>query len=379
MAKIRKGNNTAPNRKQKQKMKEESYSELRDASIEKVVENIHKQFGNDSIMLMTGAANCNVQVISSGSIKLDEALGVGGLPRGRIIEIYGREAGGKTTLGLSIIAEAQRISECNGDEKQVAIVEPECALNRSLIDSVGVNPSSLLLSQPDCGEEALEITQMLVESAKFSVVMVDSVAALVPREELYGEIGDTHIGAQARMMGQGLRKLSGAVKRSGTMLIFINQIRYKIGSLFGNPETTTGGNALKFFASIRLEINKGKVIKTGDKIIGHLATVKVVKNKLAPPYNEIRTEIIFGKGFNRTGEILDMASLYGITKESGSWISYKDERLGQGRNAVCAVLNSNPSLKEEIYNNVKIAMASDNSLGNKIGEQNQEEDEDEDD
>jgi recombination protein RecA len=304
---------------------------------------IEKQFGKGSVMRLGDAsATYDVEAISTGSLGLDIALGVGGLPRGRIIEIYGPESSGKTTLTLQVIAEAQRAGGT------AAFVDAEHALDPVYAEKLGVNVKDLLVSQPDTGEQALEITDMLVRSGAVDVIVVDSVAALTPKAEIEGEMGDAHVGLQARLMSQALRKLTGNIKRSNAIVIFINQIRMKIGVMFGNPETTTGGNALKFYASVRLDIRRIGAIKSGEEVIGNQTRVKVVKNKVAPPFREAEFEIMYGAGISRVGEIIDMGVQQGFIEKSGSWFSYNGERIGQGKENARAFLTQHPEIAQEI-------------------------------
>jgi recombination protein RecA len=283
-----------------------------------------------------------VEAISTGSLGLDIALGVGGLPRGRVVEIYGPESSGKTTLTLQVIAEAQRMGGT------AAFVDAEHALDPLYAEKLGVNIKDLLVSQPDTGEQALEITDMLVRSGAVDVVVVDSVAALTPKAEIEGEMGDSHMGLQARLMSQALRKLTGNIKRSNCMVIFINQIRMKIGVMFGNPETTTGGNALKFYASVRLDIRRIGALKNGEEVIGNQTRVKVVKNKVAPPFREAEFEIMYGQGISRNGEIIDMGVAHNFIEKSGSWYAYNGERIGQGKENARAYLEQNPAIAKDI-------------------------------
>jgi recombination protein RecA len=304
---------------------------------------IEKQFGKGSVMRLGDAgASYDVEAISTGSLGLDIALGVGGLPRGRVIEIYGPESSGKTTLALTAIAQVQR------QGGTAAFVDAEHALDPAYAEKLGVNVNELLVSQPDNGEQALEITDMLVRSGAVDVVVVDSVAALTPKAEIEGEMGDMQMGAQARLMSQALRKLTGNIKRSNTMVIFINQIRMKIGVMFGNPETTTGGNALKFYASVRLDIRRIGAIKAGEEVVGNQTRVKVVKNKVAPPFREAEFEIMYGTGISREGEIIELGVLHNMIEKSGSWYSYKGERIGQGKENVREHLRQHPETAREI-------------------------------
>jgi recombination protein RecA len=304
---------------------------------------IEKQFGKGSVMRLGDAsATYDVEVVSTGSLGLDIALGVGGLPRGRIIEIYGPESSGKTTLTLQVIAEAQRVGGT------AAFVDAEHALDPAYAGKLGVNVQELLVSQPDTGEQALEITDMLVRSGAVDIVVVDSVAALTPKAEIEGEMGDSHMGLQARLMSQALRKLTGNIKRSNTIVIFINQIRMKIGVMFGNPETTTGGNALKFYASVRLDIRRIGALKSGEEVIGNQTRVKVVKNKVAPPFREAEFEIMYGAGISRVGELIDIGVAQGLVEKSGSWYSYNGERIGQGKENARNFLDEHPEIARDI-------------------------------
>jgi recombination protein RecA len=304
---------------------------------------IEKQFGKGSVMRLGDAsASYDVEAVSTGSLGLDIALGVGGLPRGRVIEIYGPESSGKTTLTLQVIAEAQRAGGT------AAFVDAEHALDPVYAEKLGVNVQELLVSQPDTGEQALEITDMLVRSSAVDIIVIDSVAALTPKAEIEGEMGDAHVGLQARLMSQALRKLTGNIKRSNTIVIFINQIRMKIGVMFGNPETTTGGNALKFYASVRLDIRRIGALKSGEEVIGNQTRVKVVKNKVAPPFREAEFEIMYGQGISRVGEIIDIGVLQGFVEKSGSWYSYNGERIGQGKENARTFLNERPEIAQAI-------------------------------
>jgi recombination protein RecA len=304
---------------------------------------IEKQFGKGSVMRLGDAsASYDVEAVSTGSLGLDIALGVGGLPRGRVIEIYGPESSGKTTLTLQVIAEAQRVGGT------AAFVDAEHALDPAYAEKLGVNVQELLVSQPDTGEQALEITDMLVRSSAVDIIVVDSVAALTPKAEIEGEMGDAHVGLQARLMSQALRKLTGNIKRSNTIVIFIDQIRMKIGVMFGNPETTTGGNALKFYASVRLDIRRIGALKNGEEVIGNQTRVKVVKNKVAPPFREAEFEIMYGRGISRVGEIIDIGVLQGFVEKSGSWYSYKGERIGQGKENARTFLEQRPEIAQDI-------------------------------
>jgi recombination protein RecA len=318
-------------------------------ALELAVGAIEKQFGKGSIMRLGTNEPLvrDVQAISTGSLSLDIALGIGGLPKGRIVEIYGPESSGKTTLALSTIAQAQKAGGV------VAFVDAEHALDVGYARKLGVRTEDLLISQPDTGEQALEITETLVRSGAIDVLVVDSVAALVPRAEIEGDMGDSHVGLQARLMSQALRKLTAAISRSQCMVIFINQIRMKIGVMFGNPETTTGGNALKFYASVRLDIRRIGALKNGDEVIGNQTRVKVVKNKVAPPFREAEFEIMYGQGISRNGEIIDMGVTHGFVEKSGSWYSYNGERIGQGKENARNYLEQNPDKAKEIENKLR--------------------------
>ncbi|MEO8309035.1 MAG: recombinase RecA [Pseudomonadota bacterium] len=309
---------------------------------------IEKQFGKGSVMRLGDAtAAYDVEAISTGSLGLDIALGIGGLPRGRVVEIYGPESSGKTTLTLQVIAEVQRAGGT------AAFVDAEHALDPAYAQKLGVNIDDLLVSQPDNGEQALEITDMLVRSSAVDVIVIDSVAALTPKAEIEGEMGEMQLGLHARLMSQALRKLTGNIKRSNTMVIFINQIRMKIGVMFGNPETTTGGNALKFYASVRLDIRRIGAIKNGEEVVGNQTRVKVVKNKVAPPFREAEFEIMYGAGISREGEIIDLGSEHGIIEKSGAWYSYKGERIGQGKDNTRNFLKEHPEMARDIEGQVR--------------------------
>lgn len=310
------------------------------------LETIEKQFGKGSIMKLGEAHKTNVETISTGSLSLDLALG-GGIPKGRIIEVYGPESSGKTTLTLHVIAEIQR----NGGT--AAFIDAEHALDPAYAKKVGVDTDNLLISQPDNGEQALEIAETLVRSNAVDLVVVDSVAALVPRAEIEGDMGDSHMGLQARLMSQALRKLTGIINRSNTTVIFINQIRMKIGVMFGNPETTTGGNALKFYSSVRMDIRRISQIKQGDDIIGNRTKVKVVKNKIAPPFRIAEFDIMYNQGISRSGDVLDLAVEKELVEKSGAWFSYKDEKIAQGREAAKKYLEENPKIMEELSKKVR--------------------------
>jgi len=312
---------------------------------------IEKQFGKGSVMRMgDNSAVRNMEAISTGSLGLDIALGIGGVPKGRVIEIYGPESSGKTTLTLHIVAEAQKKGGT------AAFVDAEHALDPQYAEKLGVNMDELLVSQPDTGEQALEITDMLVRSGAVDVVVVDSVAALTPRAEIEGEMGDSHVGLQARLMSQALRKLTANIKRSNCIVIFINQIRMKIGVMFGSPETTTGGNALKFYASVRMDIRRTGAIKRGDEVVGNETRVKVVKNKVAPPFKQANFEIMYGEGISREGEIIDLGVQHGIVDKSGSWYSYKGDKIGQGKENVRNFLKENPDVAAEIEGSIRASV-----------------------
>jgi len=309
---------------------------------------IEKQFGKGSVMRMGDASAVrNVEAISTGSLGLDIALGVGGLPKGRVVEIYGPESSGKTTLTLQVIAECQKAGGT------AAFVDAEHALDPQYAGRLGVNVDDLLVSQPDTGEQALEITDMLVRSGAVDVVVVDSVAALTPKAEIEGDMGDTHVGLQARLMSQALRKLTGNIKRSNTLVIFINQIRMKIGVMFGNPETTTGGNALKFYSSVRLDIRRIGAIKKGDEVIGNETRVKVLKNKVAPPFKQVEFDLLYNEGISREGEIIDLGVKEGIVDKSGAWYSYNGDRIGQGKDNVRNFLKEHPDMAQEIETQIR--------------------------
>ncbi len=311
-------------------------------ALELAISQIDRQFGKGSVMKLGDKTTMNIDVIPTGAISIDAALGIGGVPRGRIIEIYGPESSGKTTLALHIIAEAQKLGGL------AAFIDAEHALDAVYAKNLGVNTDDLLISQPDSGEQALEITETLVRSGALDVIVVDSVAALVPRAELEGEMGDAQMGLQARLMSQAMRKLSGAISKSNCCVIFINQIREKIGVMFGNPETTTGGRALKFYSSVRMDVRRIASIKDKDAVIGNRTKVKVVKNKVAPPFREAEFDIMYGTGISKEGDIIDAAVKYEVIEKSGTWFSYGTERLGQGRENVKRFLMENPDIYEEI-------------------------------
>ena len=328
-------------------------------ALEVALSQIEKQFGKGSVMKLGEYKAMNVEAIPTGALGLDIALGIGGVPRGRIIEIFGPESSGKTTLALHIIAEAQKM---NGE---AAFIDAEHALDPVYAKHLGVDIDNLIVSQPDTGEQALEITESLVRSGALDVIVVDSVAALVPKAEIDGDMGDSHMGLQARLMSQALRKLAGAINKSKKVIIFINQLREKIGVMFGNPETTTGGRALKFYASVRLDIRKIEIIKQDGEVIGNRARVKVIKNKVAPPFREAEFDIVYGKGISKEGNILDMAVNLDIIEKSGSWFSYNGEKIGQGRENVKQYLHNNPEVMEEVEKKVRdnFEQAFEKSLG----------------
>jgi recombination protein RecA len=312
---------------------------------------IEKQFGKGSIMrLGDGEVESDIQAVSTGSLGLDIALGIGGLPRGRVVEIYGPESSGKTTLTLQVIAEMQKLGGT------AAFIDAEHALDTSYAQKLGVNVSDLLISQPDTGEQALEIADMLVRSGGVDIVVIDSVAALTPKAEIEGEMGDQLPGLQARLMSQALRKLTGNIKRTNTLVIFINQIRMKIGVMFGNPETTTGGNALKFYASVRLDIRRTGSIKKGDEVVGNETKVKVVKNKVSPPFKQAEFDILYGEGISREGEILELGVLHKLVDKAGAWYAYNGERIGQGKDNAREFLRANAGLAREIENRIRVAI-----------------------
>src|SRR5467141_3102746 len=321
--------------------------EAKAKALQAALAQIEKQFGKGSIMKMDSAAAQDVQVVSTGSLGLDIALGVGGLPRGRVVEIYGPESSGKTTLTLSVIAQAHKLGGT------AAFIDAENALDPQYAAKLGVKIEELLISQPDTGEQALEIADMLVRSGSVDVIVIDSVAALTPKAEIEGEMGEPQMGLQARLMSQALRKLTSNIKRTNTLVIFINQIRMKIGVLFGNPETTTGGNALKFYASVRMDIRRIGSIKRGDEVIGSETRVKVVKNKVAPPFREAEFEIMYGQGISREGEIIELASAQGIIEKSGAWYAYKGNRIGQGKDNARTYLQANKEVAREIEEQVR--------------------------
>ncbi|MDP4163426.1 MAG: recombinase RecA [Bacillota bacterium] len=319
----------------------------RQAALEMALKQIEKQFGKGSIMKLGEQTDRRISTVPSGSLALDAALGVGGYPRGRVIEIYGPESSGKTTVALHAIAEVQ------AKGGQAAFIDAEHALDPAYAQKLGVNIDELLLSQPDTGEQALEIAEALVRSGAIDIIVVDSVAALVPKAEIEGEMGDSHVGLQARLMSQALRKLSGSINKSKTIAIFINQIREKIGVMFGNPETTPGGRALKFYSTVRLEVRRAEALKQGNDIVGNKTKIKVVKNKVAPPFRTAEVDIMYGEGISKEGETIDLGSELDIVQKSGSWYSYNEERLGQGRENAKQFLKENPQLRIEISQKIR--------------------------
>lgn len=324
-------------------------ADQRKAALDVAIRKIEKNFGKGSIMRMGDAADMKIATISSGSLAIDKALGVGGYPRGRIVEIYGPESSGKTTVALQAVAEVQR------QGGTAAYIDAENALDPQYAEALGVNVDDLLLSQPDTGEEGLEIADALISSGAVDLVVVDSVAALVPRAEIEGEMGDAHVGLQARLMSQALRKLSGEINKTKTIAIFINQIREKVGVMFGNPETTTGGRALKFYSTIRMEIRRAEQIKNGTNVVGNRTKIKIVKNKVAPPFKRAEVDIMYGEGISKTGELLDMAVEKDLVNKSGAWYSYGDERIGQGRENAKQWLADHPDAMAELMNKVRVA------------------------
>jgi recombination protein RecA len=319
----------------------------KDRALQAALAQIERQFGKGSMMRLGDREQVSIPAISTGSLGLDIALGIGGLPRGRVVEIYGPESSGKTTLTLQVIAEAQRKGGT------CAFIDAEHALDPIYAESLGVNTDDLLVSQPDTGEQALEICDMIVRSGAVDVVVVDSVAALTPKAEIEGEMGDSHVGLQARLMSQALRKMTANIKNSNTLVIFINQIRMKIGVMFGSPETTTGGNALKFYSSVRLDIRRIGAVKEGDEVIGNETRVKVVKNKVAPPFRQTEFQILYGQGINHMGEVLDLGVQQGLVEKSGAWYAYKSDRIGQGRKNAADFLAANPEICAEIETEIR--------------------------
>ncbi|MDD1382908.1 recombinase RecA [Limosilactobacillus reuteri] len=353
-------------------------ADQRKAALDVAIRKIEKNFGKGSIMRMGDATDMKVASVSSGSLAIDKALGIGGYPRGRIVEIYGPESSGKTTVALHAVAEVQR------QGGTAAYIDAENALDPQYAEALGVNIDDLLLSQPDSGEEGLEIADALISSGAVDLVIVDSVAALVPRAEIDGDMGDTHVGLQARLMSQALRKLSGEINKTKTIAIFINQIREKVGVMFGNPETTTGGRALKFYSTIRMEIRRAEQIKNGTDVIGNKAKVKIVKNKVAPPFKRCEVDIMYGEGISKTGELLDMAVENDLVDKSGAWYSYGNERIGQGRENAKKWLKEHPDSMNELMDKVRVANGMeplnekstketvDNKASGKTGENKQE-------
>ena len=318
-----------------------------DKTLDQVLADIEKQFGKGSVMKLGEREHMNIDVVPSGSISLDVALGIGGLPKGRIVEIYGPESSGKTTFALHVIAEAQKLGG------RAAFIDAEHALDPTYAEKIGVNIDDLLLSQPDNGEQALEICEALVRSGAISVIVIDSVAALVPQAEIEGEMGDSHVGLQARLMSQALRKLSPVINKTNTICIFINQLREKVGVMFGNPEVTPGGRALKFYSSVRLEIRRSEQIKEGTDVVGNKTNIKVVKNKMAPPFKTCTVDIMYGEGISKNGELVDMAAEAGIIEKSGAWYAYNGDKLGQGRENVKELFKTNTKLRDEIEKKVR--------------------------
>lgn len=363
------------NRKKKEEF---DLADQRKAALDVAIRKIEKNFGKGSIMRMGDATDMKVASVSSGSLAIDKALGIGGYPRGRIVEIYGPESSGKTTVALHAVAEVQR------QGGTAAYIDAENALDPQYAEALGVNIDDLLLSQPDSGEEGLEIADALISSGAVDLVIVDSVAALVPRAEIDGDMGDTHVGLQARLMSQALRKLSGEINKTKTIAIFINQIREKVGVMFGNPETTTGGRALKFYSTIRMEIRRAEQIKNGTDVIGNKAKVKIVKNKVAPPFKRCEVDIMYGEGISKTGELLDMAVENDLVDKSGAWYSYGNERIGQGRENAKKWLKEHPDSMNELMDKVRVANGMeplnekstketvDNKASGKTGENKQE-------
>jgi recombination protein RecA len=338
----------------------------RKAALEMALRQIEKQFGKGSVMKLGESTHLNVEVVSSGSLALDIALGIGGLPRGRVIEVFGPESSGKTTVALHAIAEVQKTGG------QAAFIDAEHALDPKYAKNLGVNIDELLLSQPDTGEQALEIAEALVRSGAVDIIVVDSVAALVPKAEIEGEMGDSHVGLQARLMSQALRKLSGSISKSKTICIFINQLREKVGVMFGNPETTPGGRALKFYSSVRLDVRRIETLKQGNDMIGNRTRIKVVKNKVAPPFKQAEIDIMYGEGISREGSIVDIGTEMDIVNKSGAWYSYEGERLGQGRENSKQYLKENPKIAEAIE--LRIREGASLVPGSPMGEMDEDED-----
>jgi len=343
----------------------------KDKALSAALAQIDRQFGKGSIMRLGDRQEQGIPAISTGSLGLDVALGIGGLPKGRIVEIYGPESSGKTTLTLQVVAEAQKVGAT------CAFVDAEHALDPSYAEKLGVNTEDLLISQPDTGEQALEITDMLVRSNAVDVIVIDSVAALTPRAEIEGDMGDHHVGLQARLMSQALRKITGNIKNANCLVIFINQIRMKIGVMFGNPETTTGGNALKFYSSVRLDIRRTGAVKQGEEVIGNETRVKVVKNKVAPPFKQAEFQILYNQGINRQGEIIDFGVKLGLVDKAGAWYAYKGNKIGQGKTNACQFLNENPDISKEIDQQIRQQLLNtgekDAPVKEALGEENVEE------
>ena len=335
----------------------------KDKTLDQVLADIEKQFGKGAIMKLGEKGVKNIDVVSSGSIALDQALGVGGYPKGRIIEVFGPESSGKTTIALHAIAEVQKTGG------RAAFIDAEHALDPVYAKKLGVDTDELLLSQPDTGEQALEIVEALVRSEAMSIIVIDSVAALVPQAEIEGEMGDSHVGLQARLMSQALRKLSGIINKTNTICIFINQLREKVGVMFGNPETTPGGRALKFYSTIRLDVRRSEQIKVNGDVVGNKTVIKVVKNKVAPPFKTAEVEIMYGEGISKEGEVIDIASNMGIIDKSGAWFSYKGEKIGQGKENVKLVFKENPQLFKEIEDKVRNDIFGDNKKTEKKDEE----------
>ncbi|GMG86952.1 recombinase RecA [Biformimicrobium ophioploci] len=325
----------------------------KDKALQAALSQIERQFGKGTVMRMGDKERERIPAISTGSLGLDVALGIGGLPRGRIVEIYGPESSGKTTMTLQVIAEAQKMGGT------CAFVDAEHALDPVYAEKLGVNVDELIVSQPDTGEQALEVSEMLVRSGAVDVLIVDSVAALTPKAEIEGEMGDSHVGLQARLMSQALRKLTGAIKQTNTLCVFINQIRMKIGVMFGSPETTTGGNALKFYSSVRLDIRRIGSVKEGDEVVGNETRVKVVKNKVAPPFKQVEFQIMYGAGTNRLGEVIDFGVKLGLVDKAGAWYSYKGDKIGQGKANACKFLDENAEIAVEIESQVRAQLLGD--------------------
>jgi len=344
-------------------------SEKRKA-LDAAMSQIEKQFGKGSVMKLGNYKSMNIEAISTGALNLDIALGIGGLPRGRIIEIYGPESSGKTTLALHAVAEAQKLGG------EAAFIDAEHALDPSYAKKIGVDIDNLIVSQPDTGEQALEIAEALIRSGAIDIIVVDSVAALVPKAEIDGDMGDSHIGLQARLMSQALRKLAGAINKTNCIIIFINQLREKVGVMFGNPETTAGGRALKYYASVRMDIRKIEAIKQDGQVIGNRTRVKVVKNKVAPPFREAEFDIIYGKGISKEGSVLDLAVSLDIIEKSGSWFSYNGEKIGQGRENIKKMLQEDPKFMAEVEKKVRdnFNKAFENALTDDVAEKDEEED-----